>query len=435
MRGIFTHAAQVAALGLLWCATVLVIPANGQAIEMGRFVTTYTQDFNSLPTTASTAVVTVRLGEDAFIPDGWTVHRSKAGTTININNGSSNTGGLYSYGHTNSTDRALGGITADTPGEFTYNLLLHNISGRTITALDIAFAAEQWRVGSINTDVQRLLFTYAIAEYPSSFNQTVKLSTPGWTTVPSLQFNSPVIKRKAGHVDGNASDNRKEFAYTLPEAIPDGYYVMLRWYDPDELEQDHGLAIDDVKVTWNFEPDYVALPVELTKFNARTTGKAIELNWTTASELDSKHFEIERSADARNFKTISIVSAKGTTSLTTHYTYLDSEPLLGTSYYRLKQVDEDLTYTYTHTITIFNRQAKAASVYPTIAQQDLKVELPLAHLTYDAAVYDKMGRVVLRQSLRGYTHLLDVSRLGHGNYTLVLSNEVGEKQSLRFLKK
>lgn len=435
MRGIFTHAAQVAALGLLWCATVLVIPANGQAIEMGRSVTTYTQDFNTLPTTASTAVVTVQLGVEAFIPDGWTVHRSKPGTTININNGSSNTGGLYSYGHTNSTDRALGGITADTPGEFTYNLLLHNTSGRAITALDIAFAAEQWRVGSINTDVQRLLFTYAIAEYPSSFNQTVKLSTPGWTTVPSLQFNSPVIKRKAGHVDGNASDNRKEFAYTLPEAIPDRYYVMLRWYDPDELEQDHGLAIDDVKVTWNFEPDYVALPVELTKFTARTTGKAIELNWTTASELDSKHFEIERSADAKNFTTIGIVNAKGTTSLTTNYTFHDNEPLLGTSYYRLKQVDEDLTYTYYQVVAVTNQHAKLASVYPTLAQQELKVELPFAHMAYNAAVYDKMGRVVLRQNLKGYTHALDVSRLGHGNYTLVLSNEVGEKQTLRFLKK
>ncbi|WP_245868820.1 T9SS C-terminal target domain-containing protein [Pontibacter ramchanderi] len=313
--------------------------------------------------------------------------------------------------------------------------MLHNTSGKTITALDIAFAAEQWRAGSINTDVQRLLFTYAIAEYPSSFNLTVKLSTPGWTTVPSLQFNSPVIKRKAGHVDGNAAENRKEFTYTLPKAIPNGYYVMLRWYDPDELEQDHGLAIDDVKVAWHIEPDFVPLPVELTKFTVRPVAKAVELNWTTASEHESKHFEIERSADAKSFTKIGVVNARGTTSLTTNYTFQDREPLIGTSYYRLKQVDEDLSYTYYQIVAVTNQQAKSAMAYPTLAQQELRVELPLAHLTYDAAVYDKMGRVVLRQSLKGYTHALDVSLLGHGNYTLVLSDGVGEKQTLRFLKR
>ncbi|WP_299991681.1 T9SS C-terminal target domain-containing protein [uncultured Pontibacter sp.] len=440
METFIVRAITATVVGVLCLAANFSMPVYGQAIEMGRFLTTYNQDFNSLPTTNSSSVVTARLGEDAFIPDGWAVYRinSKSEIVINntilVNNGSSNTGGLYSYGSTGTTDRALGALTASGI-EITYNLLLQNTSGRAITALDIEFAAEQWRMGSANTEVQRLLFMYAVAEYPSTFNLKAKLNTPGWTTVPSLQFNSPVIGGVARPIDGNAPANRKEFSYTLPEVIPDGHYVMLRWYDPDELHQDHGLAIDDVKVTWKIEADYIPLPVELTKFTARTIGKGVELNWTTASELDSKHFEIERSADARSFKTIGIVNTKGTTSLTTNYTFHDREPLLGTSYYRLKQVDEDLTYTYYHILAVSNQQAKAASVYPTLAQQELKVELPLAHMTYDAAVYDKMGRVVLRQNLKGYTHALDVSRLGHGNYTLVLSNEVGEKQSLRFLKK
>lgn len=424
------HAANLAVLGVLWIAVGSMMPARGQAIEMGRFVTTYAQDFNTLPSVSGD----YQLGTNIFLPDGWAVYSSTASYAMLVNNGSSNTGALFSYGHNGSSERALGAITAAKSGEVTYNLLLQNTSGRTITELDIAYIAEQWRVGSANTDVQRLLFSYAIAEYPSYFNLTVSLNTLGWTTVPSMQFNSPAL-RNTGNIDGNAPVNRKEFTYTLPEVIPDGYYVMLRWYDPDELHQDHGLAIDDVKVTWNFEPDYIPLPVELTKFTARVVAKAVELNWTTASEQDSRHFEVERSADAKHFTTLGIVNSQGTTSLTTHYTFHDREPLLGTSYYRLKQVDEDLTYTYTNIIAVSNQQAKVATAYPTLAQQELKVELPLAHVTYDAAVYDKMGRIVLRQSLKGYTHSLNVSRLGHGNYTLVLSNEMGERQSLRFLKK
>jgi hypothetical protein len=416
---------------MLFAMAAFATPTVAQQIEMSSNGASYSQDFNSLPSISGE----YEWGVTAFLPDGWSVHRSIQNDVIVANNGSSNKGDLYSYGNTGSTDRALGALTASKSGEVTYNLLLQNTSGRTITEFDVAYVGEQWRCGSIHTDVQRLLFTYAIAEYPSSFNVTVKLNAPGWTTVPSMQFNSPVNKSTAGHVNGNLPENRKEFSYTLPEVIPDGYYVMLRWYDPNELEQDHGLAIDDVKVMWSFAPDYIPLPVELTKFTARTIGKAVELNWTTASEQDSRHFEVERSADARDFKTIGMVNAQGTTSLVTHYTLQDREPLLGTSYYRLKQVDEDLTYTYTNIIAVSNQQAKAASVYPTLAQQELKIELPLVHLTYDAAVYDKMGRMVLRQSLKGYTHSLDVSRLGHGNYTLVLLNEMGEKQTLRFLKK
>jgi hypothetical protein len=418
--------------GIFVVAVSFEMPLAAQErISMGTHSTSYIQDFNTLPSAAGE----YEWGVTAFMPDGWSVQRSVQNNVIVANNGSSNKGDLYSYGNTGSTDRALGALTASKSGEVTYNLLLQNISGRTITELDISYVAEQWRCGSVNTDVQRLHFTYAIAEYPSSFNLTVKLNTPGWTTVPSMQFNSPVIKSTAGPVNGNLPQNRKELSYTLPEPIPDRYYVMLRWYDPNELEQDHGLAIDDVKVAWHFMQDYIPLPVELTKFTALVVAKAVELNWTTASEQDSRHFEIERSGDAKNFTIIGKVNAQGTTSLTTHYTFHDREPLLGLSYYRLKQVDEDLTYTYSSIIAVSNQQAKAAAVYPTLAQQELKVELPLAHLTYDAAVYDKMGRMVLRQSLKGYAHTLDVSRLGHGNYTLVLSNEIGDKQTLRFLKK
>ncbi len=430
MRGLLAWArgTKLCFLLVLWMGMQTV---QAQVIEMGPFNTTYSQDFDTLPSVAGE----YQLGANAFLPDGWAVYSSTSSYLMLANNGSSNTGALFSYGHTGSSDRALGAITAAKSGEVTYNLLLQNTSGKTIIELNTAYVAEQWRSGSANTDVQRLMFSYAVAEYASSFDIKVDQKAPGWTIVPSMQFNSLVNKSTAGPVNGNAPANRKEFSYTLPEVIPDGYYVMLRWYDPDEPHQDHGLAIDDVRVTWKLQPDYIPLPVELTKFTARVVAKSVELNWTTASELDSKHFEIQRSADARSFNTIGIVNAKGTTSLTSHYAFHDDEPLIGTSYYRLKQVDEDLTYTYSRVVTVTNQQAKAASVYPTLAQRELKVELPLAHLTYDAAVYDKMGRIVLRQNLRGYTHTMDVNNLGHGNYTLVLSDETGQKQTLRFLKK
>jgi hypothetical protein len=418
--------------GMIVAVVCLLLPGVVLAqIGMGSFAKTYTQDFNTLPSTGTQA----ELGVNAFIPDGWSIERSKSGSTIYINNGSSNTGVLYSYGNNSSTDRALGAIAAEKTGIFTYNLLLQNTSGKAITALDIAYVGEQWRCGSINTDRQSLLFTYAIAEYPSSFNLSTNINTPGWTQVPSMRFESPVIKRTAGHVNGNQVENRKQFAYTLPEVIPAGYYVMLRWVDPDELEQDHGLAIDDVQVNWHFEEEYVPLPVELTRFAANVTGQAVKLTWTTASEQNSRHFEVERSIDGKNFKGIGMVAAQGTTNLTTNYTYADEQPLAGTVYYRLRQVDADMSFAYSKVVAARVEKAATASVYPTITSALLKVELPHSQGAYQLLVYDNMGRSLLVQQLSGsYVHTLDVSHMGYGNYILVLLDEQGQKQVLRFQK-
>lgn len=431
METTFTHCRKL--YGLVWFFAFLCSPGVSFAqVSMGSLISTYTQDFNELPA----EVGEYQLGINAFLPDGWSVQRSIAGDVIVANNGSFNKGDLYSYGNTSSTDRALGAVTATKSGEFTYNVLLHNTSGRTITALDIAYVGEQWRSGSINTDVQRISFTYAIAEYASSFNLSTKSNTPGWTHVSSMQFNSPVNKSTAGHVNGNLDQNRKQFSYTLPEVIPDGHYVMLRWYDPDEPEQDHGLAIDDVKVTWQFEQDYIPLPVELTHFSAKAVNKAVELVWATASEQNNSYFEVERSAHADSFEQLAVVNGQGTTSLQSNYTFTDKKPMQGVSYYRLKQVDEDGTHSYSKVVVVRAEASGTKLVaYPTIATHDLRIELPKQQPRYLLAVYDKFGSRVLQLHLTSdQLHTLQVSHLRQGSYVLVAVDELGEQHTTRFLK-
>lgn len=401
-------------------------------ISMNSAGNTYIQDFNELPSTGTSA----EIGVNATIPFGWTVERSVPGSGMFVNNGSYSTGGLYSYGHTNSTDRALGAISAAKQGEITYNLLLQNTSDQPIIALNVSYVGEQWRSGSINTGVQSLTFSYAVAESPASFDLSTRASAKGWAYVPSMQFSSPYIKKTAGHVNGNDAANRAQFSYTLPVVIPAGHYVMLRWRDADELEQDHGLAIDDVKVTWEFEQVITPLPVELTHFSAKANARTVELVWTTASEQDNSHFDVERSTDGKVFEAIGKVNGQGTTSLRTSYTFRDVQPASGTSYYRLKQVDYHGTYTYSKVEAVQMAAPVAnALVYPTIVHSELRVELPQGHTTYIMAIYDKQGRSVLQQQLTSnQIHTLDVSRLRQGSYMLVLHDAKGQKQVTRFLK-
>lgn len=83
----------------------------------------------------------------------------------------------------------------------------------------------------------------------------------------------------------------------------------------------------------------VTLPVELSSFNAKRTNKGIQLKWTTVSEKDNNYFEILRSSDGIAFENLSKVLGAGNSSAVKSYSFNDENPLSGTNYYQLNQVD------------------------------------------------------------------------------------------------
>jgi photosystem II stability/assembly factor-like uncharacterized protein len=96
------------------------------------------------------------------------------------------------------------------------------------------------------------------------------------------------------------------------------------------------------------------LPVELAGFEAKSSGSSVELNWTTATEINNKGFEIERKIE-NVWKTIGFVSGKGTTTLQSKYTFKDDlNNISGTGKitYRLKQIDFNGTYKYSNEIEV-----------------------------------------------------------------------------------
>ena len=65
------------------------------------------------------------------------------------------------------------------------------------------------------------------------------------------------------------------------------------------------------------------------------------LTWQTASELNNAGFEVERSADAKQWEVLGFVNGHGTTMEANDYKYLDAQPMRGMNYYRLSQTDFD----------------------------------------------------------------------------------------------
>lgn len=84
-----------------------------------------------------------------------------------------------------------------------------------------------------------------------------------------------------------------------------------------------------------------ALPVHFSGFNVAVQNKNVLVEWATASESNSAYFEIQRSENGADWKTIGTVNAAGNSSVVKTYSYTDYSVSVAIAYYRVKQVDID----------------------------------------------------------------------------------------------
>lgn len=107
-----------------------------------------------------------------------------------------------------------------------------------------------------------------------------------------------------------------------------------------------------------------SLPVTLSEFTATPSPNGIKLSWTTASETKNDYFTIERASDGVHFIPIGEKDGNGTTAHGSSYSFTDEQPLKGNNYYRLKQIDEDGTSTYSPVRVVRLGKAEQIAVYP-----------------------------------------------------------------------
>ncbi|MCC6638097.1 MAG: T9SS type A sorting domain-containing protein [Ignavibacteriaceae bacterium] len=96
------------------------------------------------------------------------------------------------------------------------------------------------------------------------------------------------------------------------------------------------------------------VPVELSSFSASVTLNNVELNWTTATETNNFGFSVERRSEDSEFEEIGFVKGNGTSTLINSYSFIDSKPLSGVVYYRLKQIDLDGSINYSNEVLADN---------------------------------------------------------------------------------
>ncbi|MBB6461936.1 T9SS type A sorting domain-containing protein [Flammeovirga kamogawensis] len=163
------------------------------------------------------------------------------------------------------------------------------------------------------------------------------------------------------------------------------------------------------------------LPVELLSFTTEVKNTDVHIVWTTAQELNNDGFVIEKSIDKRNWEEVAFAEGQGTTSVITNYEVVDSNPYLGTSYYRLKQIDFDGAQEIfgPQKVEVGTASLMDLMIYPNPSDGSTTLQLINTLEQVSITIYSPMGKIIEHFSIENATEDIityDTSVLPTGVY-------------------
>lgn len=219
---------------------------------------------------------------------------------------------------------------------------------------------------------------------------------------------------------------------TLPSAIDS--LVDLKTYvsqpfsfndnEVESVDLFTGLNVTHCKA----QQDCGILPVYLLSFDGRRLDREhAMLNWKTTNEINSKGFDIERAlGNTHNFTKRGFVASLQGGSVEKKYKFTDDNNYPGTSYYRLRQIDNDGQFSYSEIVTVKGFSFDdSLLVYPNPARDYLNINVYLAKASAATfVVTDAAGKTILSKAVNlnagvNYDRLL-LSSVKSGVYTLKL---------------
>lgn len=175
------------------------------------------------------------------------------------------------------------------------------------------------------------------------------------------------------------------------------------------------------------QPSNSTLPSTGVNLTAVLNGNDVDLKWKTASEINSKHFEIERSIDGINFELLSTKQAAGNSLSELQYTHKDPSMSARIYYYRLRLVDVDGRFTYSNTAIVRKGGSiKGIKTFPNPVFVSTNVEFTNAKGNYVVSLFNQAGQEVktLRANITNDVQYVTINRDGlfAGAYYIRVTN-------------
>jgi hypothetical protein len=173
--------------------------------------------------------------------------------------------------------------------------------------------------------------------------------------------------------------------------------------------------------TFGETTNLVGLPVELKSFNAECQSDYVQVNWTTASEIRNKAFELYKSENAIEWTLIHTTEGQGDKATETDYSYKDMDKQ--STYYRLKDLDFDGIENWSQIIFAdCKSEVGDVKVYPNPATDYIKVITEIDEKT-TLRILSVDGRILKTLPLISNQTLVDIKSLISGVYIIEIINQ------------
>ncbi len=252
----------------------------------------------------------------------------------------------------------------------------------------------------------------------------------------------------------SVSDNRKPDSWTgVGNTLLPGYNYRIEVVIPDNnyltSTDAGGMAADNIdndaasigsiaivnfntgNTNHNFDIGIITIPLPLTlvSFTAQLApNNVVKLKWSTVTEINVSHFEVEKSADGIHFTKAGTVFAKGNTEDISHYGMNDAVNSSRSSlyYYRLRSVDIDGKNDLSQTLTIRLDKQKENGIsiltYPNPVSNEVHITIPAGRQNKNVRfeIYNNTGQLIKIKNSSGanQTESIPVTDLKPGMYIL-----------------
>lgn len=201
----------------------------------------------------------------------------------------------------------------------------------------------------------------------------------------------------------------------LQSQIPGGWFQVALQFsnEPSTVYKIISGTTSNLRVTYT-NPPCVVLPIELLSFDATCEKGVVNLAWETASQINNDYFTIERTTDGVTYETIGTVDGAGNSNQTKSYSFVDTKPVAGTSYYSLKQTDFNGKYKRLQLIDVNCDRNIDFTIRPNPSNGEFTIEG--VALNSDIILTNVLGQIVFQTKMDEERKTIDLGKQLNGLY-------------------
>ena len=178
-----------------------------------------------------------------------------------------------------------------------------------------------------------------------------------------------------------------------------------------------------------FQINLSAAPVTLTNIKVYEKNTGVQIEWTAQQESNIDKYEVEKSQNGQQFKTLGSVLAKGNSSVVINYNLFDPNPFGGVNFYRIKIFEAgQSTYSQVLKVNTSKGAINIITIYPnpinanSVALQMINFEKG----SYTLTLTNKLGQQIIHKVIEhtggSATETIELSKaLAAGIYQLRLT--------------